>query len=112
MSLKMGSLISNDLRVLKFTGATSTTWFRGGLILAAANDPVNRYLGDFPVRDRIQSDQPVTFTGVLSHWSGRTSWPGWGETTMKPVRSRELPKSLEEVCPGSIPSAPRKPNLS
>src|SRR6266567_2155184 len=40
------------------------------------DDPVNRYLGDFAVRDRIQSDKAVTFTHVLSHWSGLTSWPG------------------------------------
>lgn len=63
------------------------------------DDPVNRYLGDFPVRDRVQSDQPVTFIQLLSHWSGLTSWPGRGETTMKPIWSRELPKTLEQVVP-------------
>jgi CubicO group peptidase (beta-lactamase class C family) len=62
------------------------------------NDPVNRYLGDFPVRDRIQSDKPVVFTHVLSHWSGLTSWPGRGEATMKPIWGRELPKTLEQVA--------------
>jgi serine-type D-Ala-D-Ala carboxypeptidase/endopeptidase len=65
----------------------------------ALNDPVNRYLGDLPVRDRIQSDKPVTFTHVLSHWSGLTSWPGRGEATMKPIWGRELPKTLEQVVP-------------
>ena len=62
------------------------------------DDPVNRYLGDTPVRDRIQSDKPVTFTQVLSHWSGLTSWPGRGEATMKPIWGRELPKTLEQVA--------------
>lgn len=63
-------------------------------------DPVNRYLGDFPVRDRIQSEMEVTFTHVLSHWSGLTSWPGRGETTMKNVWSRESPRTLEQVVSG------------
>jgi len=63
------------------------------------DDPVNRYLGDFPVRDRMQSDKPVTFTHVLSHWSGLTSWPGRGETTMKPIWGRELPETLQQVVP-------------
>lgn len=62
------------------------------------DDPVNRYLGDFPVRDRLQSDKPVTFTHVLSHWSGLTSWPGRGEATMKPIWGRELPKTLEQIA--------------
>ena len=63
------------------------------------DDPVNRYLGEFGVKDRIQSDKPVTFTHVLSHWSGLTSWPGRGEATMKPIWSRELPETLEQVVP-------------
>ena len=63
------------------------------------DDAVNRYLGDFPVRDRIQSDKAVTFTDVLSHWSGLTTWPGRGESTMKSIWSRELPKTLEQVVP-------------
>ena len=62
------------------------------------DDPINRCLGNFAVRDRIQSDKPVTFTHLLSHWSGLTSWPGRGETTMKPIWSRELPKTLEEIA--------------
>ena len=61
--------------------------------------PVNRYLGDFPVRDRMQSDKPVTFTHMLSHWSGLTSWPGRGEATMKPIWGRELPRTLQQVVP-------------
>jgi serine-type D-Ala-D-Ala carboxypeptidase/endopeptidase len=60
--------------------------------------PVNRYLGDFAIRDRIQSDKPVTFTHILSHWSGLTSWPGRGEATMKPIWGRELPQTLEQVA--------------
>lgn len=62
------------------------------------DDPVNRYLGDFPVRDRIQSDKPVSFVHMLSHWSGLTSWPGRGEATMKPIWGRELPRTLEQVA--------------
>jgi CubicO group peptidase (beta-lactamase class C family) len=61
-------------------------------------DPVNNYLGDHPIRDRIQSEKPVNFIHILSHWSGLTSWPGRGETTMKPVWSRELPNTLEQVA--------------
>ena len=62
------------------------------------DEPVTRYLGDNPVRDRIQADKPVTFTHLLSHWSGLTSFPGRVENTMKPVWGRELPKTLEEVA--------------
>jgi serine-type D-Ala-D-Ala carboxypeptidase/endopeptidase len=61
--------------------------------------PVNRYLGDLAVRDRMQSEKPVTFTHILSHWSGLTSFPGRGEATMKPIWGRELPKTLEQVAP-------------
>src|SRR6476659_10312740 len=35
------------------------------------DDPINRYLGESPVKD--QSDKPVTFTHILSHWSGLKS---------------------------------------
>jgi CubicO group peptidase (beta-lactamase class C family) len=63
------------------------------------DDPVNRYLGDLPVRDRIQSEKSVTFTHVLSHWSGLTSWPHRGEAAMKSIWGRELPKTLEQVVP-------------
>jgi CubicO group peptidase (beta-lactamase class C family) len=59
---------------------------------------VNRYLGEFPIRDRLQGEKSVTFTHLLSHWSGLTSFPGRVEAAMKPVWSRELPKTLEQVA--------------
>src|SRR3954468_14355191 len=37
------------------------------------DQPINSYLVESPVRDRIQSDKPVTFVHLLSHWSGLTS---------------------------------------
>jgi CubicO group peptidase (beta-lactamase class C family) len=37
------------------------------------NDPINRYLGDHPVQDRLQSEKQVTVTDILSHWSGLIS---------------------------------------
>ena len=55
------------------------------------DDPINRYLGDDPVQDRLQSEKPVTFTHILSHWSGLVS----GAET-EPIWSRKLPKTLEE----------------
>jgi CubicO group peptidase (beta-lactamase class C family) len=55
------------------------------------NDPINRYLGDDKVQDRLQSDKAVTFTDLLSHWSGLTS----GAET-QPLWGRKLPKTLEE----------------
>lgn len=61
-------------------------------------DPVNRYLGDTPIRDRLQSDQPVNFVHLLSHWSGLTAWPGRVGSTMKPIWSLQLPKSLEHIA--------------
>jgi CubicO group peptidase (beta-lactamase class C family) len=54
--------------------------------------PVNQYLGDIRVQDQLQSEKPVTFTHILSHWSGLTP----GQTT-KPIWGRELPKTLEEL---------------
>jgi CubicO group peptidase (beta-lactamase class C family) len=54
--------------------------------------PVNRYLGDIRVQDRLQAEKPVTFTHILSHWSGLTA----GATT-KPIWGRELPKPLEKM---------------
>ena len=53
------------------------------------DDPINRYLGESQVHD--QSDKPVTFTHILSHWSGLKS----GAET-QPIWSRKLPKTLEE----------------
>jgi CubicO group peptidase (beta-lactamase class C family) len=55
------------------------------------DDPINRYLGESPVQDRIQSEKPVTFTHILSHWSGLKN----GAET-KPIWGRKLPKTLEE----------------
>ena len=54
--------------------------------------PVNRYLGESRVQDRLQAEKPVTFTHILSHWSGLTA----GAVT-KPIWGRELPKSLDEM---------------
>jgi CubicO group peptidase (beta-lactamase class C family) len=73
-----------------FKSATATALMqlveRGKLRL---DEPVNRYLGDVRVQDRLQSEKPVTFTHILSHWSGLTA----GAVT-KPIWGRELPKSL------------------
>jgi CubicO group peptidase (beta-lactamase class C family) len=52
------------------------------------DDPINQYLGDSKVQD--QADKPVTFTHILSHWSGLKS----GAET-QPIWSRKLPKTLE-----------------
>jgi len=54
--------------------------------------PVNRYLGDVRIQDRLQTEKPVTFTHILSHWSGLTA----GAVT-KPIWGRELPKPLEKM---------------
>jgi len=59
---------------------------------------VNRYLGESPIRDRIQSEKSVTFTHLLSHWSGLTSFPARTQAAMKPIWGRELPKTLEQVA--------------
>ena len=56
------------------------------------DQPVNQYLGDIQVQDRLQSDKAVTSRHMLSHWSGLTA----GAVT-KPLWGRELPKSLEKV---------------
>jgi CubicO group peptidase (beta-lactamase class C family) len=63
------------------------------------DEPVNRYLGESPIKDRLQSDKSVTLTHLLSHWSGLTSWPERGEAAMKPIWGRELPRTLEQVAP-------------
>ena len=55
------------------------------------DDPINRYLGDSPVQDQLQSEKPVTFMHILSHWSGLKSG-----ATIKPIWGRELPKTMEE----------------
>ncbi len=56
------------------------------------DQPVNKYLGDVQVQDRLQAEKPVTFRHILSHWSGLTA----GAET-KPLWGRELPKSLEKM---------------
>src|SRR5262245_37656431 len=56
------------------------------------DDPINRYLGDSQVQDRLQSEKPVTFTHILSHWSGLKN----GAET-QPIWSRKLPKTLEAM---------------
>lgn len=59
------------------------------------DEPVNKYLGDVQVQDRLQAEKPVTFRHMLSHWSGLTA----GAVT-KPLWGRELPKSLEKMVAG------------
>ena len=56
------------------------------------DDPINRYLGDAQVQDQLQSEKPVTFTHILSHWSGLKAG-----ATIKPIWGRELPKTLEAM---------------
>jgi serine-type D-Ala-D-Ala carboxypeptidase/endopeptidase len=58
----------------------------------ALDHPVNRYLGDVQIQDRLQSEKPVTFRHILSHWSGLTA----GAIT-RPIWGRELPKSLDRM---------------
>ncbi len=55
------------------------------------DDPINRYLGDSQVQDRLQSEKPVTFTDILSHWSGLT-----GGAEIEPIWGRKLPLTLEQ----------------
>ena len=54
------------------------------------DDPINRYLGESAVHD--QPDKPVTFTHILSHWSGLKN----GAET-QPIWGRKLPKTLDEL---------------
>lgn len=54
--------------------------------------PVNQYLGDIQIRDRIQSEKPVTSRHMLTHRSGLV--PG---AVTKPIWGRQLPKTLEEM---------------
>ena len=53
------------------------------------DDPINDYLGASKVQE--QPGKPVTFTHILSHWSGLTS----GAET-QPIWGRKLPKTMEE----------------
>ena len=57
------------------------------------DDPINRYLGESQVQD--QREKPVTFTHLLSHWSGLKN----GAET-QPVWGRKLPKTLEAMTVG------------
>ncbi len=59
------------------------------------DQPVNKYLGDVQIQDRLQAEKPVTFRHILSHWSGLTA----GAVT-KPLWGRELPKSLDKMVAG------------
>lgn len=52
------------------------------------DEPINKYLGEAQVKD--SSWKPVTFTHILSHWSGLTN----GAET-QPIWGRRLPKTLE-----------------
>lgn len=52
--------------------------------------PVNRYLDESKVQDRLQSEKQVNFRHMLSHWSGLVP----GAITM-PIWGRELPKTLD-----------------
>ncbi|MFC2163554.1 serine hydrolase [Acidobacteriota bacterium] len=55
-------------------------------------DPVNKFLEESQVQDRLQSEKQVTFRHMLSHWSGLI--PG---ANTKPIWGRELPKTLNEL---------------
>src|SRR5689334_13544634 len=54
------------------------------------DDPVNKYLGQTQIKD--QKDKPVTFTHMLSHWSGLNAG-----AVYTPIWGRELPKTLEQM---------------
>jgi CubicO group peptidase (beta-lactamase class C family) len=57
------------------------------------DDPINRYLGESQVKD--QPEKPVTFTHILSHWSGLKN----GAET-QPIWGRKLPRTLEQLTVG------------
>lgn len=59
------------------------------------DQPVNRYLGDVQVKDRLQSEKAVTSRHMLSHQSGLVA----GAVT-KPLWGRQLPKTLEAMVSG------------
>jgi serine-type D-Ala-D-Ala carboxypeptidase/endopeptidase len=59
------------------------------------HDPVNAYLGDLRIQDRLQSEQAVTFEDILSHWSGLV-----GGAQVEPIWGRKLPKTLEAMVSG------------
>jgi CubicO group peptidase (beta-lactamase class C family) len=56
------------------------------------DQPVNRYLRDARVQDRLQSETPVTVRHLLNHTSGLTC-----DARTRPVYSRTLPPSLKEL---------------
>jgi len=55
------------------------------------DDPINLYLGESRVQDRLQAEVEVNFNHLLSGWSGLL--PG---ASVKPIWGRELPPTLEE----------------
>lgn len=63
------------------------------------DDPINRYLGESAVKD--QPDKPVTFTHILSHWSGLKN----GAET-QPIWGRKLPKTLDELTSALVSVRP------
>jgi CubicO group peptidase (beta-lactamase class C family) len=56
------------------------------------DQPVNRYLRDARVQDRLQAETPVTVRMLLNHTSGLTC-----DARTRPVYSRTLPPSLKEL---------------
>ena len=46
----------------------------------ALDQPVNRYLDEDKIQDRLQSEKPVTIAHILSHWSGLV-----GGANIKPI---------------------------
>ncbi len=64
------------------------------------DDPVNRYLGESRIQDRLQSETPIAFRHILSHWSGLSNEIiSFGAET-KPIWSRKLPKTLAVMVSG------------
>ncbi|MEW7291430.1 serine hydrolase domain-containing protein [Aquimarina sp. 2304DJ70-9] len=57
------------------------------------DDPINKYLGESPIKDLSNDGTPVTFRHLLSHHSGLT-----GPIEIIPVWERKLPKTLEKFA--------------
>ncbi|MEO9046787.1 MAG: serine hydrolase domain-containing protein [Gemmatimonadaceae bacterium] len=55
--------------------------------------PINLYLGDHPVQDRLQSEKQVTVTDMLSHWSGLIAG-----AEVEPIWGRKLPETLNQMA--------------
>jgi D-alanyl-D-alanine-carboxypeptidase/D-alanyl-D-alanine-endopeptidase len=68
------------------------------------DDPISGYLGDLKLADGQPREKQVTFTHLLSHWSGLTTKPGVQEAGMKPIWSRATRKTLEEIAPKLWPT--------